>query len=82
MSATPRIGEPRLYPGNTIPMLYPGEVATAQLHVERMITFAVESGARVVPVTQWVVEPAPGWYMAWLRWQYRWRLRLGLARRS
>jgi hypothetical protein len=79
MTAAPKVGEPRMYPGDTIPILYPGEVATAQLNFER-ITFALQTGERVVPVTHWIVEPAPGWYHAWLRWQYRVRMKLGLAR--
>lgn len=67
---TPPIGEPRLYDGATIPILYPGETATARVDPAALHA-AVLNGDHEVPVMGWTVEPAPGWKARWLRVRYR-----------
>lgn len=67
---TPTIGEPRLYAGGSIPILYPGERATAHVDAEAIIA-AHARGETEVPITEWTVEPAPGWHAWWLRVRYR-----------
>jgi len=66
----PPIGVPRCYPGPGLPVLYPGERATAQFEFENFFD-AVTTG-RDVQVLNWLVEPVPGWYGWYLR--TRWRL--------
>ena len=66
---TAKIGTPRLYPGNTIPVLYPGEQAQGRLAREAGV--AAADGVVTAPVIEWLVEPMPGWYGWWLRWRYR-----------
>jgi len=61
MSATP--GEPRLVAGETIPRLFPGEVAHAA-------SFRMD-GQQII-ITSWMIEPMPGWRGHWLRWRWRW----------
>jgi hypothetical protein len=59
----PPIGVPRLYAGEVLKALYPGETAHA--------TGGVAADGRVL-VTEWLVEPAPGWFARWQR--LRWRV--------
>jgi hypothetical protein len=66
----PAIGEPRIYEGDTIPKLYPGEVAIAQIDPATMVA-AMQRGEASVAVTSWMVEPMPGWEGRWLRLRYR-----------
>lgn len=66
----PAIGEPRIYTGGSIPILYPGETATARVDPATLMA-ALERGETEVPVTDWTVEPAPGWHAWWLRLRYR-----------
>lgn len=58
----PKIGEPRLCDGPTLPVLYPGEKATAA---------SVAFDGTGFVVTSWMVEPQTGWYGLFLRWRYR-----------
>jgi hypothetical protein len=67
---TPTIGEPRVYPGEEVPVLYPGEVASAHVHPAALLE-ALERGEREVPIQNWIVEPMPGWRGWWLRTRYR-----------
>jgi hypothetical protein len=73
----PAIGVPRIYAGDTIPVLYHGETATAR--IDSGVVFNAltrDSDVSVsewmgVPVREWTVEPTPGWEGRWLRWRYR-----------
>lgn len=67
---TPTIGEPRIYAGGSIPILYPGERATARVDPEALIA-AHARGETTVAITDWIVEPTPGWRGRWLRLRYR-----------
>lgn len=67
---TPPIGEPRVYDQGTIPVLYPGEVATARIDPDA-VAAALQRGEDQVAITQWTVEAAPGWHARWLRVRYR-----------
>ena len=83
----PKIGVPRLYPGNEIPILYPGERATcAAIPFDRLveaIDHAAERGCDSLTIRprQWIVTPEPGWRGAYRRWRYRiigrWLSKLG-----
>ena len=70
----PRFGEPRVVTDEW-PTVYPGEQASAHVpaHVIKDgLHRAATTGAPArVPLRKWLVEPAPGWRMAWLRWRYR-----------
>jgi hypothetical protein len=71
----PPIGEPRVYTGLPIPILYPGETVSAAIS-RQDIEAAVRSGRSTVEITgAFLVEPMPGWRGRWVRWQYRvlWR---------
>jgi hypothetical protein len=70
---TPKIGHPRVYPGHVVPVIYPGEVASAQLGItEATLRAARETQQPVsLQVTGWIVEPAPGWHAWWRRTRYR-----------
>lgn len=70
MTKKPVIGEPRIYAGGTVPILYPGETATAHVDPEAVMA-ALARGEDSVPVRDWTVEPAPGWHAWWLRLRYR-----------
>jgi len=48
-------------------MLYPGERATP---TNILVTETDDGGYHVVPV-DWVVEPMPGWYGWWLRFDFQ-----------
>lgn len=72
----PRIGSRRVYTGHELPLLYPGEHASATLDsdaIARTIAEAHASGQTQVrmPVAGWLVEPMPGWHGWFLRWRYR-----------
>jgi hypothetical protein len=66
----PRIGEPSLYPGREVAVLYPGETATARISPEAVI-HALATGQHEVPIEDWIVTPAPGVHAWLLRWRYR-----------
>lgn len=68
--AAPKVGERRVYPGHTIPVLYPGEQATSMpVSLDQILDAAI--AGEEVAVADWLVEPAPG-VRAWcLRWRYR-----------
>lgn len=70
----PRVGERRAYDGE-LRVLYPGEQASAHVPEEAMESAAREAcntgRAVTLAVTEWLVEPAPGWRAALLRWRYR-----------
>lgn len=70
---TPRIGIVRLYAGTEIPELYPGERATAQpIPLDEIVALLADAdGPVAIPVREWIVEPMPGLYGAYLRWRYR-----------
>jgi hypothetical protein len=69
---TPKIGVPRVIAGPTIPVLYPGETASAQYTLTPEFLAAMEPGRPVeLPVTDWIIEPISGWRGVWLRWRYR-----------
>jgi hypothetical protein len=69
------IGQPRLSAGDVMPVLYPGEIATARLDIGDAINALVEgvSGRdwMELPVREWLIEPMPGWKGRWLRLRYR-----------
>src|SRR4051812_41694509 len=67
----PPIGVPRLYPGPGLPILYPGECARAHLDPET-VAHAISHGGCEILVTNWIVEPAPGWHAWYLRTRFRW----------
>ncbi len=66
---SPPIGVPRCYDGPGIPILYPGEVASA-LFEPGAVNRALAFGTPVQPIG-WMIEPAPGWFARYLRWRYR-----------
>jgi hypothetical protein len=67
----PPIGVPRVYDTHELPILYPGERASAQL-TPMDFRRAVRHGDVVeVELSGWIVEPAPGWHARWLRIRYR-----------
>lgn len=67
----PPIGEPRVYTGLPLPILYPGEKVSAAIS-RTDVEAAVRSGRSTVEVTgALLVEPMPGWHGRWLRWRYR-----------
>lgn len=57
----PPIGVPRQYPGEIIPVLYPGEIA-------RSLPVDIAPGATP---QGWLVEPDPTWAGWRRRWMYR-----------
>ena len=73
----PKIGVPRLYLGQEIPVLYPGERATCAGftlgQIEDAMAEALMRGDATaeLPVNNWLVEPEPGWRGLYLRWRYR-----------
>jgi hypothetical protein len=71
---TTRIGEPRVVSGPTIPVLYPGEQASA--------TAFEDNGDGTVTPIDWLIEPMPGWRGARLRALYRLRVWLGRQGRA
>lgn len=71
MTPTPPIGVPRCYDGHVLPILYPGEVASARIDPEAVLE-ALECGLDRVPIAGWLVEPAPGWFATYQR--VRWRI--------
>jgi hypothetical protein len=82
----PRIGEPRIYEGEVLPVLYPGERATAILEADEFLLADPEELRYLqrgfpsrITVKQWLVEPVPTWWGAFRRWQYRLRDQLGLV---
>lgn len=68
----PRVGEPRLYDGEEIPVLYPGERAhCAEWAVVEDATDAQGRRVRRARAMRWMVEPEPGVRAACRRWRYR-----------
>ncbi len=70
MTNRPPIGVPRCYDCATMPLLYPGETASAQISHETAMAILERRVADVV-VSGWLVEPMPGWLGWWLRTRYR-----------
>ena len=74
---TPKIGEPRIYAGDEIPVFYPGELATSRGVTLPEILDAMRAAAErgeteaVLPLSGWIIEPDPSWRGALLRWRYR-----------
>lgn len=70
----PPIGVPRIYLGNEIPVVYPGEIArSGAVSLDELVdsmTAASETPASV-PLEDWVVEPRPGARGVFLRLRYR-----------
>lgn len=74
---TAKCGERRVIAGEQIPCLHPGEVAIAQVDPVAVKAAADAAFARgethfTIPITGWLIEPAPGRRAAWLRFRYRW----------
>jgi len=73
----PGIGEPRIYEGGVIPIIYPGESASPRGFTgpELLVAFreALARGEAQVSLSAsgWLVGPSPGVYAAFLRWRYR-----------
>lgn len=67
---SPPIGEPRVYDGESVPVIYPGEVAQARIDPEVLFA-ALQRGEHEVSISGWTVEPMPGWDGWWLRVRYR-----------
>lgn len=57
---SPPIGVPRLYGGESVPVIYPGEVAQARIDPDVLFA-ALQRGEHTVAISGWTVEPAPGW---------------------
>jgi hypothetical protein len=64
----PPVGVPRVVEGEELPVLYPGEQASAQFPPDMLQRLV--AGERLRP-SGWLVEPMPGWHGAYLRWRYR-----------
>jgi len=75
MTRKPPIGVPRVYDGAVCPVIHPGEVARAQFDQGALRAWMADPAQYgkpfQLPVTGWLVEPAPGWYARWLRLRYR-----------
>jgi len=77
----PRIGEPRLYAGGEIKVVYPGEVCRAGGMTGEQIEEAIAECQRLaaaghppiveVPIRDWTVEPEPGLVGFCRRLKYR-----------
>jgi di/tricarboxylate transporter len=63
-------GLPRVVEGPTIPVLYPGERASARFSRESFLR-AMAAGKGRLEADGWLVEPAPGTLMAWKRIEFR-----------
>ena len=77
-----KIGVPRICPGETIPVLYPGEQAFAQGKIPTVEELAEADGPVTVIASDWSVEPMPGWWGLFLRTRYRLARFLHLSDRS
>lgn len=80
---SPAIGNTRVVHGSALPVLWPGEMASAQFDRESVVR-AFKRRASALEPSGWLVEPMPGVRGWWIRTRYQvfwWWLERYIARR-